>query len=176
MKPRNPAFPRLPRAVVVDYGGTIATGQPDAALGERLVDTEAAAALRVLHGRGLRLILASNTVPEQTRWTPMRIAGVAELFAAALLSASLGVAKPSPLFYRLALTAAECPPERVLWVGNNLKHDILPPLALGMSAVLVKPGDPPPDEEPPHGVHVIPVFAELPALLPAARRVTQNGS
>ncbi len=45
-----------------------------------------------------RIILASNTVPGESRWPALQKIGIDDLFCAALLSYPLGVRKPEPLF------------------------------------------------------------------------------
>lgn len=150
-------------------GGTIATGAIDHLISQKPVDPEAAAALRALHGElGLRIVLASNTQPHETRWPALQKAGIADLFGAALLSYPLGVRKPDPVFYRLVLAAAGCPADQVLFVGDNFPCDIAGPVKHGMQAVLVRPdGTPRPGDELPAGVPLIRYFRELPALLEA---------
>ena len=64
------------KAVALDYGGTISAEPIDHLIGQKPVDPAAAAALRALHDRhGLRLILASNTLPCETRWPALQQAG-----------------------------------------------------------------------------------------------------
>lgn len=154
------------QAVAVDYGGTISTDQIDPALGQKPVAPDAAAALHQLHQLARRLILASNTRAEESRWPALRAAGVAELFAAALLSAPLGVGKPQALFYRLVITAAQCPPEQILFVGDHLTNDVAAPLGHGMHAALVRTtGQLHHAERLPDGALLIRHIRELPALL-----------
>ena len=75
------------KAVALDYGGTISAESIDHVIGQKPVDPAAATALRALHDRyGLRLILASNTMPCETRWPALQQAGVDRLFSVALLS------------------------------------------------------------------------------------------
>jgi len=147
-------------------GGTISADAIDHLIGQRPVDPDASAALRTLHDTlGLRLILASNTMPCETRWPALRQAGIDGLFSAALLSYPLGVRKPDPLFYRLVLAAAEAPPGQVLFVGDNLQCDIAAPLAHGMRAALVRPHGLRTGEMLPGGALLIRHVSELPALL-----------
>jgi hydroxymethylpyrimidine pyrophosphatase-like HAD family hydrolase len=68
------------KAVALDYGGTISADSIDHVIGQKPVDPAAATALRALHdGRGLRLILASNTMPCETRWPALQQAGIDRL-------------------------------------------------------------------------------------------------
>jgi len=56
--------------LVTDYGSTISADAIDHLIGQKPVDPAAAAALRALHDDlGMRIILASNTQPHETRWT-----------------------------------------------------------------------------------------------------------
>ena len=154
------------KAVALDYGGTISAESIDHAIGQKPVDPAAAAALRALHDRhGLRLILASNTMPCETRWPALQQAGVDRLFSVALLSYVLGVRKPEPLFYRLVLAAAESPPDQVMFVGDNLAYDVAEPIAHGMRAALVRPHGLRPGEDLPPGALLIRHVNELPGLL-----------
>lgn len=73
--------------------------------------------------------------------------------------------------YRAVLKRHAIPPERFLMVGNSLRSDILPVLALGAAAVYVphaltwahEAAEPPPVEQP--GYYAIEHLGQLPALL-----------
>lgn len=81
-----------PTCLAVDYGSTISTGAIDQLIGQKPVDPAAAAALRTLHhGHGLRIVLASNTQPYETRWPALQKARIEGLFSVVLLSYPLGV-------------------------------------------------------------------------------------
>lgn len=153
--------------VVFDVGGTITCAGIDPRLGQKLVDPAAAQMIRDLHAQQLTVLIASNTTPEQTRWPALQEAGIADLITCALLSHALGVAKPDPRFYALVLAAAACPAGQVLFVGNNLDHDVRIPLWMGMNAALVRPDGIRPDDHGrvPPAAHVIGHVTELPALL-----------
>ncbi|GLW12509.1 hypothetical protein Misp01_76370 [Microtetraspora sp. NBRC 13810] len=152
--------------IAIDYGSTISTDMIDHILGQKPVDPAAATALRTLHDDyGLRLILASNTLPCETRWPALQEAGIDDLFQVALLSYPLGVRKPAALFYRLVLAAAEAPPEQVLFVGDNVHCDVIAPMEAGMAAALVRPNGLARGEGLPPGAHLIAGVAALPALI-----------
>jgi HAD superfamily hydrolase (TIGR01549 family) len=158
-----------PKCLVTDYGSTISASTIDHLIGQKPVDPEAAAALRIIHDDlGLRIILASNTAPGESRWPALQKAGIDDLFSVALLSYPLGIRKPDPVFYRLVLAAAGAPPERVLFVGDNLQCDVLAPLAHGMRAALVRPHGLRASEALPDGALLIGHVRELPLLLGAA--------
>ncbi|MGW2859747.1 HAD family hydrolase [Streptomyces sp. NPDC001205] len=124
-------IPDLRRAVAAVF-----TATPDAT-----VDPTAAAALRELHADGLTCVLASNTDrPVPVRRRTLRAAGLGDCFAALVLSGTLGVRKPDPRFYAAVARAADCPPEDILFVGDNPRADALGPHAYGMSAALITSG------------------------------------
>jgi FMN phosphatase YigB (HAD superfamily) len=156
-----------PACLVTDFGETLSLPGVHHLIGQKPVDPAAAAALRVLHvDFGLRIGLASNTAgPGESRWPALALAGIDDVFAFALLSYPLGVAKPAALFYALALTAAQCAPGEVLWVGNNIASDVVAPMAAGMRAALVRPGGLRAGETVPDGALVIGHVGELPALI-----------
>jgi len=91
------------KAVALDYGGTISAEYIDHVIGQKPVDPAAAAALRALHDRhGLRLILASNTMPCETRWPALQQAASvqpgtqAPLVLAAWLGSECGPLRRQP--------------------------------------------------------------------------------
>lgn len=80
--------------IALDFGGTISLDRIDHQPREKPVDPAAAAAvaLRALHQDGIRLLLASNTLPCKMRWPALKQAGIDGLFRAVLLSYPLGSA------------------------------------------------------------------------------------
>jgi FMN phosphatase YigB (HAD superfamily) len=156
------------QAVALDYGGSISADQIDHLIGQKPVDPAAAAALRILHDDlGLRIILASNTAPGESRWPALQKAGINDLFCVALLSYPLGVRKPETLFYELVVAAAGCPAGQVLFVGDNFDCDVAGPIVHGMHAALVRPHGLRPGEELPGDALLIGHVRDLPALLEA---------
>jgi FMN phosphatase YigB (HAD superfamily) len=137
-------------------------------IGQKPVDPAAAAALRILHDElGMRLVLA-NTQPHETRWPALQQAGIDGLFTAAALSYPLGVRKPSPVFYRVVLAAADCPAGQVLFVGDLLENDAAAPARHGMQTAVVRPRGLRPGEVLPDGALLITHVRELPPLLQTA--------
>ena len=153
--------------VAIDYGGTISDETRPLLGGSRPVDPACVPVLRALAGRGLALILSSNTADGEDRWPALRAAGISDVWRAAFMSASVGVRKPDPAFYRLITAAANCWPDQVLHIGNNLETDILGPQRFGMHTALVRAGGAAEDERAmlPPGTLVIAHLRELPALL-----------
>lgn len=155
--------------LVTDYGSTISADAIGHLIQQKPVGPAAAAALRILHDDlGLRIVMASNTQPHETRWPALQKAGIDDLFRVVLPSYALGVSKPDPIFYRLALAAAEAPPDQVLFVGDNLECDVVAPLAHGMRAALVRPHGLRQGEELPEQALLISHIRDLPQLLRTA--------
>ncbi len=55
-------------------------------------------------------------------------------------SASLGVRKPDPAFFRKVVELAGYPPEEVAYVGDRADNDVVPAAAAGLIAVHVRRG------------------------------------
>lgn len=86
------------------------------------------------------------------------------LFDQIIESHAEGVAKPERAFYRRLIAAADCPPGRILHVGNRLDASVLVPCVVGMGAAYVCPyADP--GVHLPDGVWHIPRFSDLPDQL-----------
>jgi putative hydrolase of the HAD superfamily len=85
---------------------------------------------------------------------------------AVFISDQLGIAKPNPKIYALALRDLGIPPAEAMYVGDSPSHDITPPKSLGMKAVWARRasrhqpsvGDAIPD-------HVVDSFVELRTIL-----------
>ena len=88
-----------------------------------------------------------------------------------LPSGAVGVAKPNPAFFRLALDAAGVVPEEALMVGDSYRADVRGAWSAGMHAVWLNRRDginiTPADEPEPTDVVVIHSLAELPDLVRA---------
>lgn len=87
--------------IAFDYGGTLTVprelqGGPVDETVTQPVDPLAADALRALHARRFRMVLACNTVPQRPRGAALVAAGVADLFTDVIESHVLGYAKPDP--------------------------------------------------------------------------------
>jgi putative hydrolase of the HAD superfamily len=58
------------------------------------------------------------------------------------LSCEQGSTKPSAAIFSAALAALDVAPDKVLMVGDRLEHDVVPALALGMSAIWLRRSEP----------------------------------
>ena len=96
---------------------------------------DAAPALRELHSRGIRAVVASNwdcSLPEV-----LVRAGLAALLDGVVSSAMVGAAKPDPALFEAALRVARCTPEGALHVGDSLSKDVAGADAAGIRSVLL---------------------------------------
>ncbi len=96
---------------------------------------DAAVTLAALRARGLRLGLISNCSPihpELFAATPL-----ANYFEAPLFSNQIGMLKPDPRIYQLALARLELPAADCLYVGDGDSHEFEGALAVGLRPVMV---------------------------------------
>jgi putative hydrolase of the HAD superfamily len=124
-----------------------------------------------LRSRGIRMGLISN-------WDSSLISVITGLglngyFDTMISSADVGLHKPMPRIFELALERLEARPAEALHVGDHIEADVFGALAVGMNAALLDRGRPSAFEgpkEPKAGqegqpYHTIKTLAELPALL-----------
>ena len=78
--------------------------------------------LAVLGGcaRLVRLVLVTNATSRLTR--DLQAAGLSERFHAVVNSSEIGVAKPSPTYFRIALDHAGASPQAALFVDDTLAN------------------------------------------------------
>lgn len=129
---------------------------------------EAVAALRDLRKAGFRLGILANQ-PRSAR-ADLDHGGITLLCDGVWLSEAVGLAKPDPAFFRLALDAWALAPGRVAYVGDRPDNDIAPARALGLTAVRLRRG--------PHAQQAARTEAERPDieagdLADAARRLVE---
>jgi HAD superfamily hydrolase (TIGR01662 family) len=85
---------------------------------------------------GLRVGIVGNQTAALERWA--RDAALpADVISS---SASLGVRKPDPQFFRLVVEMAGCASAQVAYVGDRVDNDVLPAAAAGLVAVHVRRG------------------------------------
>jgi HAD superfamily hydrolase (TIGR01509 family) len=100
----------------------------------------AAGALDGFHRTGARLGVLANQ-PASAR-ADLERAGLLRRIAPedVWLSEEVGLAKPDPAFFRLALGAWGLAPERVTYVGDRPDNDVAPAKALGLRTIRVLTG------------------------------------
>jgi REG-2-like HAD superfamily hydrolase len=91
--------------------------------------------LRSLAGSGYRLGLLSNWSPSLPRL--LQRFGIHHFFEFVIVSAVVGVAKPDRAIFDLALRLADCPPDRMLYVGDSPASDVAASRAAGWDALLI---------------------------------------
>jgi FMN phosphatase YigB (HAD superfamily) len=126
------------------------------------------AALRDLHAAGLRLGVLANQ-PVSTR-TDLDRTGITALCDGVWLSAAVGLAKPDPAFFALALDAWRLPPGRVAYVGDRPDNDVAPARQLGLLTVRIRRG---PHAEQPVRSEAEQADLEVSGLTEAARRLVE---
>lgn len=73
-------------------------------------------------------------------------AGLAPLLDAVVESVDVGVEKPDPRIYRIALDRLRLPAAAVVMVGDNFERDLRPAKSLGMATVWLRRGETAPPE------------------------------
>ena len=66
--------------------------------------------------------------------------GILDYFSAIFSSADLGLAKPDPAIFRLALQKTNCLPQQAIMIGDRLDNDIVPARRIGMKTIWIKQG------------------------------------
>ncbi|WP_114313237.1 HAD family hydrolase [Thermus caldifontis] len=100
--------------------------------------------LEALRARGASLVLLTNGVPDLQR-EKLFGAGLGEAFDLFLVSGEVGLGKPDPRLFRMALCAFGVDPEEAVMVGDNPGRDIKGALLAGIKAVFVDRGHRPKD-------------------------------
>jgi len=95
-------------------------------------------ALHDLRSAGLRLGVLANQ--PRSAFEDLDRAGIIALCDGVWLSAVVGLAKPDPAFFRVALDAWKLAPGRVAYVGDRPDNDVAPAKALGMTAMRLRRG------------------------------------
>ena len=132
--------------------------------GYRLFDDDRPA-LDALAGRGVTLGVVSNFEP----WLEdvLALQGIDHLFATVAISGKLGVAKPDPEIFQIALKEAGAEPGATVHVGDQPVNDVAAARAVGITPVLIDRFARHPD---PDGVH------RVEDLLGLVRRVYGHGT
>lgn len=97
---------------------------------------DVAACLRGVR-RGGRVVGIAGNQPESTERALRALDLPVDLIAS---SQRWGVAKPAQDFFDRVAEHAGCPPEEIAHVGDRVDNDVLPAVAVGMRAVLVRRG------------------------------------
>lgn len=90
----------------------------------------------VLRRKGFRLGIVSNFAPTLRRILEHK--GILSYFDPVIVSTEVGLEKPNPDIFRLALEQAGLQPGEMLYVGDHDKNDIWAPNQVGIAAVKIK--------------------------------------
>jgi HAD superfamily hydrolase (TIGR01549 family) len=104
------------------------------------VPSDTREALRRLQAAGLRLGVVSNS--EGRVHEALDAAGLRGFFDAVVDSGLVGIEKPDPRIFHIALEELGVRPEEAIYVGDLYDVDVLGARAAGIDAVLLGPGDP----------------------------------
>ena len=97
--------------------------------------SDAMPALEALHGLGLPLAVISNF--DMHLRDLLRQLDLLHHFEFVIVSAEVGIAKPEPGIFELAVARAKRPRERLLYVGDHVGDDIEGARGAGLDAVLI---------------------------------------
>ncbi|HLN61761.1 MAG TPA: HAD family hydrolase [Symbiobacteriaceae bacterium] len=100
---------------------------------------DAVSALEWLKEAGYRLGLIANQRKAESR-ARLGWSGLLEHFEVVLLSGDVGLSKPDPAIFQLALQMAECAPGEAVMVGDRPDNDIAPARQVGMGTVRILRG------------------------------------
>jgi HAD superfamily hydrolase (TIGR01509 family) len=101
--------------------------------------SDAMPALEALHGLGLPLAVVSNF--DTHLRDLLRQLDLLHHFEFVIVSAEVGIAKPEPGIFELAVARARRPRERLLYVGDHVGDDIEGAWGAGLDAVLIDRGN-----------------------------------
>lgn len=102
------------------------------------MEPEADAALRLARERGLRPAVISNS--NGTVADVLDHLGLLQYLEFVIDSSKVGVEKPDPRIFRLALARAGVAPDEAVYVGDFYSIDVLGARAAGLRAILMDPG------------------------------------
>ena len=126
-----------------------------ATIEEATLRPDCLATLHALRGSSIHVQIVSNIDDEQLEPMLDRL-GLRDAIDAATSSERAGSCKPDPAIYRLALRTAGVEPERALFVGDSLGHDVTGPRSLGMRTAWLAPR-----ARPDHIIHALAEVLDL---------------
>ena len=99
----------------------------------RLVYPDVVSTLKTLAESGTRMGVISNTTnPEFIKEEELRQTGLRTYFELAIFSSSAPYRKPHPSIFHAAISRLNIKAENILFVGDDLKMDVLGPQSVGM--------------------------------------------
>lgn len=98
-------------------------------------------------GRGLPVVVVSNTRSGQAHRDALERLGVGGAFAAQIYSDEIGTCKPHPEMIRAAARAVEVPVSQCWMVGDQVTKDIACARAAGAGGAILMAGEPHPEAD-----------------------------
>ena len=133
------------------------------AIAERMAPfPEAIGVVRALRAAGIRVGVLTNG-PSDFQRRKLEVSGLGPELDAIAISGELGVAKPDPKAFRLALELLGTRAEETAMVGDSLANDVAGGIAAGLAAVVWMPGAR--EGEVPPGAHLARELVEVPRVL-----------
>jgi putative hydrolase of the HAD superfamily len=109
-------------------------------MGKRIIHPDAHHVITELTKRGYRLGIISNVITSQEVPDWLEEDGLTEYFKAVVLSSVYGRRKPDPEIYWEGSRLIDVPPERCVYVGDNLSRDVegTQKAGFGLSIILIE--------------------------------------
>ena len=105
---------------------------------ERKLYPEVISVLNSLKSIGVRMGVVSNTTnPRFMKENEMKAAGLEPFFDFAIYSSDTPYRKPHPSIFQLAIESLKLKPEEILFVGDNLRLDIVGAQNVGMKSAWI---------------------------------------
>lgn len=82
--------------------------------------------------------LLTNAYDAGEQWQRIRCSGMKPYFDVVVIAGEVGFYKPDPKIFNLALDRLGVSPEKAIFVGDSVKHDIEGAKAAGLKTVLVR--------------------------------------
>lgn len=119
-----------------DLAGALADRYRDLREARFCVFPGALETLEGLRAQGVRLAMVTNGAAADQRRKIVRF-GLARYFDRLFIEGEVGVGKPHPQVYTIALEALACRPEEAWSIGDNLEWDVVAPQRLGVYGIWV---------------------------------------
>ena len=105
---------------------------------ERKLYPEVVSVLNSLQSIGVRMGVVSNTTnPRFMKENEMKAAGLEPFFDFAIYSSDTPYRKPHPSIFQLAIESLKLKPEEILFVGDNIRLDIVGAQNVGMKSAWI---------------------------------------
>jgi HAD superfamily hydrolase (TIGR01549 family) len=170
---RRERFRRLLAACGADVGDDlaahVASTYRDAYRAARRAVAGTSALLAAVKQRARVGIISNNLLEEQQ--DKLRVCRLESFVDALVVSEVVGVSKPDPEIFRVALDTLQCPAPEAVMVGDSWTADIEGARAVGLRAVWFNPARlPPPEEAPVEELHAFEPVSDAMTVIFGAHR------